>query len=375
MPVRTVGVEEELFLVDPQTRLPAPAAPQVLRQADVEDPDRDPEDLGPELYRHQVETRTPPLRAMSEVRERLVAARALAVAAAEGVDLRVAASGTVPTAAPDFQVSPDDRYRAMVGLYGEIARPAGTCGMHVHVYVESPEVGVAVIDEIVPWLSVLLAIGANSPFHHGRDTGYASWRSQVWAQWPSAGPTETFGSLETYREVSRRLREVGAARDDGMLYFDARLAAEHPTVEVRVTDVCTDVDDAVLVAALVRGLVTRVADLAVAGRLEPVVDAPHRRAELLRAAQWRASRYGLSDWLLDPVDAVLAPARDVLDRLVGLTRDQLDEAGDVELVEEGIRRVVATGGASRQRAAFERSGSLDEVVDDLVERTRPADPA
>ena len=111
--------------------------------------------------------------------------------------------------------------------------------MHVHLYVESPETGVAVIDQLVPWLPVILAISANSPFYQGRDTAYASWRSQAWAQWPSAGPTERFGSLETYREVSRQMRESGAAQDEGMLYFDARLSADHPTVEVRISDVCT----------------------------------------------------------------------------------------------------------------------------------------
>ena len=103
------------------------------------------------------------------------------------------------------------------------------------------------------------AISANSPFYQGRDTAYASWRSQAWAQWPSAGPTERFGSLENYREVSRQMRESGAAQDEGMLYFDARLSAEHPTVEVRISDVCTDPDDAVLIAALLRGLVSSAA--------------------------------------------------------------------------------------------------------------------
>ena len=113
----------------------------------------------------------------------------------------------------------------MVDTFGEIGRGGGTCGMHVHVAIESDEEGVGVIDRIAPWLPVLLAVSANSPFVDGRDSGYASWRAQMWARWPSAGPTEPFGSAQAYHEASRFLLEAGAARDQGMLYFDARLSA------------------------------------------------------------------------------------------------------------------------------------------------------
>ena len=97
----------------------------------------------------------------------------------------------------------DDRYRDLVATYGEVARTGGTCGMHVHVDIDSDAEGVVVIDRIGPWLPVLLAISANSPFADGRDTGYASWRAQVWSRWPSAGPTERFESVEGYRAASR----------------------------------------------------------------------------------------------------------------------------------------------------------------------------
>ena len=152
-------------------------------------------------------------------------------------------------------VTRNDRYQDMVEMFGAIARTGGTCGMHVHVGIDSDEQGVLAIDRLAPWLPVILGISGNSPFCEGRDTGYASWRSQVWNRWPSAGPTEAFGSLDGYREVSAQLVELGAARDAGMLYYDARLAVEHPTVEIRVPDVCTDPAISLLIAALVRGLV------------------------------------------------------------------------------------------------------------------------
>ncbi len=376
MEQRTVGVEEELFLVDPETRQISPRSPEVLKFAAEHETDSD--DLDRELFRHQVETRTPPTASMTDLRRHIVDGRRLAAEAASGVGLATAASGTVPVINPNPRVTTDDRYLDMMGRFGEIARPGGTCGMHVHVHVESPEVGVDVIDAVVPWLPVVLALSANSPFHQGRDTGYASWRSQVWAQWPSAGPTEPFGSLDVYREVSRQMLESGAARDEGMLYFDARLSRDHPTVEVRISDVCTDPDDAVLIAALVRGLVGRAADASVRGaegadedeRVAAGRSADYVwRAELLRTAQWRAARYALSERLLDPTTGRLEKANDVLARLLEVVGPRLEANGDSELVQAGIGRALGASGASRQRAARERGGSLEAVVDDLVERT------
>lgn len=360
---RTVGIEEELLLVDPETRLLAPRSQEVLGRA-VVDPSSAPDEvLDKELFRHQVETRTTPLVDLDEVRSHLVRQRRAAAEAAEQVGVRIAAAGTSPAASGEPAVYRDDRYLAMLQTYGEITRTAGICGMHVHVGIDSEEQGVDVIDRIVPWLPVLLAISANSPYAEGRDTGYHSWRSQMWAQWPSAGLTEPFGSLAAYREVSRRMIESGAARDAGMLYFDARLSANNPTVEVRITDVCTDPDDAVLLAALVRGLVMQAADARAMAR--------HTwRLELLQAAKWRAARSGLSDRLLSPVTMEPMPAREALSALVALVREPLATCGDLARVEDGVNRVLAGGGASRQHAAYERSGGdLHAVVDDLVVRT------
>jgi glutamate---cysteine ligase / carboxylate-amine ligase len=360
MRLRTVGVEEELLLIDPETRMASPRSQQVLKYA-AEHGLAAHDQLDHELFRHQLETRTAPATDLSALRNDLLACRRTAAEAAAGVGLLTAASGAVPLPSGEPRTTRDDRYLAMVEAFGEVARPGGTCGMHVHVEVSSDDEGVAVIDAITPWLPVLLAISANSPFYHGRDTRYASWRSQLWAQWPSAGPVERFGSADAYREVSRRMIASGAAIDEGMLYFDARLSRAHPTVEVRITDVCTDPDDAVLVAALVRALVTRTAT--------PDTGVPWR-AELLRAARWRSARYGLADRLLDPVTGELRPAREVLEHLLAEVQEPLEAHGDADLVRDAVARVLSEGGSVRQRAAYERSGgSIAAVVDDLVSRT------
>ena len=365
--VRQVGLEEELLIVDPRTREVVPAAQRVLKEFREHGPGRSGRGAGEvdqELFRHQLETRTDPTVDAADAFTQLVAARRTAGEAARATDLATAACGMVPLGGEQAAVSPDDRYRAIVDTYGEVARTGGTCGMHVHVDIASEQEGVAVLDRIAPWLPVLVALSANSPFANGRDTGYASWRSQVWSRWPSAGPTEAFGSVEGYREVRQILLESGAARDDGMLYFDARLSVRQPTVEVRVCDTCTDPAEAVLVAALARGLVETAARDWAAGH-----DTPRWRAEALRAAHWRAARYGLADSLVHPVERTLRPAPDVVAALADHVGAALEEAGDRDLVSAGLDRAVRESGAARQRAAYERSGDVAGVVDDLIART------
>ena len=365
---RTVGVEEELLVVDPTTRSVTSRAPEVLREnaehLEGGAPRRASDELDQELFRHQLELRTDPAHDVEEIVAQVRAGRRTAGEAAAAQGLAVAACASIPVGIEEPQVSADDRYRDMVEAYGAVARLGTTCGMHVHVAIESDDEGVGCLDRIAPWLPVLLAVSVNSPYADGIDTGYASWRTQQWSAWPSAGATEAFGSVAGYRRACEQMIASGAARDPAMLYFDARLSQGQPTVEVRILDVTTDLEDVGLLAALARGLVeTAVGQWA---RGEAV---PHWRAEELRAARWRAARHGLADRLVHPVTHELRPAREVLAALVDLVSDRLEEAGDSDRAAAGVERVLAATGATRQRAAFERTGTLEGVIDDVVART------
>jgi glutamate---cysteine ligase / carboxylate-amine ligase len=362
---RTVGVEEELLVVDPATRAVTSRAREVLKEHDERRgnaPGRASDELDKELFRHQLEIRTEPTLDVDVIVDEVVAGRRRAGDAAAALELAVAVCASVPLAVDEPVISDNERYRDMAETFGQIARRGTTCGMHVHVAIESDEEGVCCIDRISPWLPILLAVSANSPYDEGRDTGYASWRTELWSTWPSAGPTEPFGSLAGYRRACERMIASGAARDPGMLYFDARLSEGQPTLEVRILDAATDPQDVGMLTALVRGLVETAAD-------EWPEDLPVWRAEELRAARWRASRYGLADQLLDPVTHLLRPAREVLSRLVELVSKRLDDNRDTERVERGVERVLGATGATRQRAAYERTGSVQGVVDDVLART------
>jgi glutamate---cysteine ligase / carboxylate-amine ligase len=364
-PVRQVGVEEELLLVDPDTRELANGAGAVLHthrtERDDESADGAPADLEGELLRHMVETHTDPHTDLAEIDRQVREARRTALTAAQDAGLALAAVGVPPLGSAEPGVSANPRYERIVNEFGELGRRAGTLGMHVHVDIADEEEGVRVIDGLRPWLPVLIALSANSPYAGGRDTGYASWRHQVWSHWPSAGTAEPYGSAEAYRRVSADLIRLGAALDSGMLYYSARLSEAFPTVEIRVADTCTEVDDALLVVALSRALVET---LAAEDPPPPV------RSDLLRAAGWRASRYGVSGDLVHPLTWEVVPALDALRALVEHVGAALDAAGDTARVEHSLERLSATGnGARRQRAALERSEDLRGVVDDLVART------
>ena len=207
MDTRTVGVEEELLVVDPATRAVTSRAREVLRENDEHgrgsSPRRASDELDKELFRHQLEIRTDPTRDVDDVVAQVVAGRRTAGEAAAALELAVAVCASVPLAMDEPVISDNERYRDMAESFGQVARRGTTCGMHVHVAIESPEEGVCCIDRISPWLPILLAVSTNSPYDEGRDTGYASWRTQLWSTWPSAGPTEPFGSL---RRLPPRLR-------------------------------------------------------------------------------------------------------------------------------------------------------------------------
>jgi carboxylate-amine ligase len=355
MSVRKIGVEEELLLVDPSTgHLTAVAGSAVLANETAEEVEQ-------ELFLQQIETSTPPCEKADDLVAGVVAGRRAVGRAAAAAGARAVAVATPVLPEQDEDFTPKPRYRRIQQEYGELARQALVCAMHMHVDVEDDEEAVRVVDRIRPWLPLLVATSANSPYWHGHDTGHASWRSQVWSRWPTAGPAQPFGDVATYHAVSRQMLEWGGGLDPGMLYFDVRLSTQYPTVEIRVADVTTDVEDVTLTALLARALVTTLA----ADRTEPTW-----RGDQLRVAGWRAARTGLAGDLVHPVDGSLVPARAVFEATLDLTSAALEEAGDLERVQQLFEKLVVRGtGAVRQRRVHEDSGDLAAVVEDLARRT------
>jgi carboxylate-amine ligase len=374
-PVRTVGVEEELLVVDGRGR-PVPLGPDALEVASrrgegesAEEHDRaerygdqggnaeNAAHLMPELKAQQLELGTPVCHTLAELDGELRFWRSRARSAAAATGAHVAALATSPLPVDPIPTE-GDRYARMLEAFGHTAREMLTCGCHVHVSVADDEEGVAVLNRIRVWLPVLTALTANSPYWQGQDTGYASFRSQAWHRWPSAGPNEVLADAAEYHRLIDQVLATGTVLDTGMLYFDARLSAHWPTVEVRTADVALRVEDAVTLAGVVRGLVETAARDARDGHAPPAVP-----AAVLRVAAWRAGRSGLGGDLVHPLTGRPAPAADVVGALLAHVRPALADAGDEQRVSDGLGALLHRGtGADLQRRVHQDTGDLAAVV-------------
>ncbi|MGW4213525.1 glutamate--cysteine ligase [Lentzea sp. NPDC004789] len=358
-------MEEEFLLVDPVTGAAVNRADEVVAVArDVFGLE-----LEHELTGTQVETKTSVCGDVEQVRRELLGLRRTVARAAREAGCRAIAVGAPPLGDTTGVVTDDLRYRRIAREFGALAAQQLICGCHVHVAVPDRETAVQVCNHVRPWLPLLGAITANSPFSRGVDTGFASWRSMVWSRWPVSGPPPFFTSWQHYQAVCGTVLEAGTALDPAMIYWDVRPSDQWPTVEVRVSDVAASVDDAVLLAAVVRALVTKaVADA------ERGVEAVPVPAEILRQSCWRAARDGLAGHALDVLSGQSLPLRQQLDLLMAQLKPILEANGDLPAVERGLQLLDRHGcGADRQRRAF-RDGETEALLGllDLDAVDRPA---
>jgi carboxylate-amine ligase len=357
----TLGVEEELHVVDLGTRELVPRAPEILDRLDAAH-------FSAELHRSVVETNTPVSSTLDDLRTGVAQRRREAIRVAESLGLGLVSAGTVPLVDLDaLPVTPTSRYQRMLHEYQMLVREQLICGAQVHVGVPDRDEAVAVAQRVAPVLPVLLALSTSSPYWLGEDSGFASVRSLVWMRWPTAGDSGRLHSAAEHEALVSDLIASGTISDPKMVYFDVRPSAHVPTVELRVTDASPDVETVILLAGIFRALVLRAQGDHRAGR--PL---PQSRPPLHRAAMWRAARSGLEGDLLDlPRSPVPVPAAVAVERLVGELRPHLEELSDWDQVFDLTLRALSRGSsAARQRRALARRGRLSDVVDLLVADTR-----
>ncbi|MFJ8210636.1 glutamate--cysteine ligase [Streptomyces sp. NPDC096033] len=360
--VPTIGVEEEFFLVDPDTRLIVPAGPAVATRAAGDAGDR----ATQEFALCQVEGRTRPCRSASELRRELEQARGALVAAARAEGARLCASGTaVLQEAGPVQVAEHPRYRAGRLQYRSMMDDFAVSALHVHVHLPDRELAVRTANHLRPWLPLLIAATANSPYHRGLDTGYASWRTVIRHRFPCLGPPPYAASWQEHERLAVTIADTEAMLDARTPFWDLRPNPRLPTLEVRAMDVLPDLDDTVAFAVLLRALVRTAADRGRAG--DP---GPRWEAEVLRAACWRAARDGWSGDAFHPATGRSRPVADIADELVDLVRPALEEAGDLDEATGLFDRLAGRGdGATRQRAWAAAGAGPAAVVDRLVAAT------
>jgi glutamate---cysteine ligase / carboxylate-amine ligase len=356
----SVGVEEELLLVDPDTGATSPAADRVLRAAAKLAPAADDAALHRELLDTQVEAATGRCLSLAQLRGQLSHGRRQLARAAE--HLLVVPSGTAVLAGAPL-VTRGERYGRIADRYAGVITDYEACGCHVHVGVQDLETAVGVVNHVRQWLPTLLALSVNSPVHHGIDTGYASWRMVAQSRFPGSGIPPRFASARDYTARVARLVSAGVLLDRAQSFWLVRPSPRLPTVEFRTADVSVDVDGAVLQAALSRALVRTALAALEAGRPAPELD-----DQVAAAAVWTAARNGLVGPAVHPLLAHRVPATDLVADLVDTVRPALVETGDLSTVEELLRGLARTGtGADRQRAA----GEPNEIVKMLAESALP----
>jgi len=369
-PSFTVGMEEEYLLVDPGSRDLIREAPAGLFEACVQ---RIGQRVTPEFLQSQIEVGTRVCRGIAEARAELAELRAAVAGVAREHGLAVLAASTHPFASWDAQrTTPKERYRMLADDLQEVARRLLITGMHVHVGIEDEDVRIELMSQATYFLPHLLALSTSSPFWHGHDTGLMSYRIAVWDELPRTGLPESFESYAEFRRHVNTLVRAGLIEDGSKLWWDIRPSARFPTLEMRITDMCTLLDDAVCIAALYVCL------LRMLYRLRRNNQRWRRyTAMLLSENRWLAQRYGFAKGLVDFGRGECVPYGELLEELLALVAEDARHFGCVAEVEHA-RRILARGtSAHRQRARFAeaRAGGADErealraVVDGLIEET------
>jgi len=350
----TVGVEEELMLLDPETLDLAPLAGELLERTGGDSRYK------LELPAAQLEIVSPPVESAADLTAFLANARRDLAAAAEGL-VQLAGAGVHPFAAAEGEVNLGDRYDRTVAEYGRVARRQLVFALQVHVAVPGAERALAVYNALRSYLPELLALSANAPFHAGEDTGLATVRPKIGEQLPRQGVPPPIESFEEYAAALAWGERAGVVHDPRVWWWELRPHPFHGTIEVRVPDAQTTVREATAIAAVVHSLVAWLAARHDSG--EKLAVAPSWRIEENR---WAALSRGVHGRLADLRTGELEPTRERLLRLIDALAPHSEQLGCVDQL-AAARTLVESNGADRQRTSA-RQGGLRAAVAELVTR-------
>jgi carboxylate-amine ligase len=361
-PSLTIGIEEEHQIIDPQTRELKSYITQILQDSHLILR----EQVKAELHQSMVEIGSEVCRTPAEVRAELVRLRREIIGLAGRSGLKIAAAGTHPFSSwVNQEITPFERYLGVKQDMQDLAQELLIFGTHVHIGIEDRDFLIDAMNVARYFLPHILCLSASSPFWLGRNTGLKSYRSIIFRHFPRSGIPPAFGS---WAELSGLVDTLVATRcipDGTKLWWDARPNWKYPTLEFRICDVCTRIEEAVCIAALFQALIAKLWKLRrdnLTFRLYPL--------SLIEENKWRAVRYGLDGKLLDLGKQAEVPTRDLVRELIEwFLGDVLDELGSRKEVEYAFTILQGGSSADRQLATFERTGDFKAVVDQLIHET------
>ncbi|HZQ65183.1 MAG TPA: carboxylate-amine ligase [Gaiellaceae bacterium] len=360
----TLGVEEEYMLLDPETFDLVQHIDTVLAAvAGHELEDR----INAELMQSVIEITTPVCRTAGDVERELSGLRSYVTSVAHEKGLRVGSAGTHPFSLFERQrITARDRYHSLVDQLQYIARRELIFGMHVHVAVDGPEKAIQIVNGLLAHLSQLLALTASSPFWRGEPTGLSSSRQMVFAAFPRSGPPPRFRDYADYAEVVGQLERTGCVADYTHIWWDVRLHPRLGTVEVRVCDAVSRLEDAVAVAAFCQALVKHYSEAFDRGS-----EIPSYHRILTAENKWLAARYGLEAPVIDLATGRRnrVPVAQLVRRTLRDIEPHARELGS-ERELEGIRSILSRGnGADRQLRVYNANRDIVEVVREIAAAT------
>jgi carboxylate-amine ligase len=357
----TIGIEEEYQIIDPVTRGLRSYVSQILEEGRLILR----EQLKPEMMQSVVEAGTHVCRTVDEARREIVRLRGTIAGLARNQGLTIAASGTHPFSSwTDQEVYPHERYYGVLNEMQDAARQLLIFGMHVHVGMPDLELGIQIQNVARYFLPHLLALSTSSPFWMGRNTGFKSYRSIIFSNFPRTGIPGEFVSYAEFESYVDLLVKTNCIDNGKKIWWDVRPHPVFKTIEVRICDIATRVDEAICLAALIQAIFVKLYWL-----FEKNLSFRRYNRSLINENKWRAVRYGLDGELIDFGKQESLPARHLLSELVDFVDEVVDDLGSREAVEYAYQIIAEGTGADRQLATFARTGDLKDVVDQIVAET------
>jgi glutamate---cysteine ligase / carboxylate-amine ligase len=361
-PSLTIGIEEEYQIVDPETRELRSYITEILAEDEMVM-----REVKPELHQSIVEVGTTVCQTPAEARAELVRLRRMVMGLADRKKLCIVAAGTHPFSSwVDQEITPLERYIGVRQDMQDLAQQLLIFGTHVHIGIEDREFLIDAMNVSRYFIPHLLCLSASSPFWIGRNTGLKSYRSVVFRNFPRTGIPRMMASWGDYKYLHDKLVDTRCIPDGSKIYWDVRPHHSYPTLEFRFLDICTRVDEAVCLAAILQAIIAKLWKLRrdnMTFRVYP--------SDLIEENKWRAVRYGLDGNLVDFGRGEERPARELITELIEwFIGDVVDELGSRAEVEYAMKILQEGSSADRQVATFERTGELRAVVDQLAEETR-----
>jgi len=361
LPDFTLGVEEELQVIDPDTRELRSHISQMFAAGETQLREK----IRHELHESVVEIGSKVCRNIAEVRHEVTRTRAVICKVAREHGLRIGAAGTHPfTHWADVGTTENERYNKILDDLQVVARANLIFGLHIHVGIEDKETAIHIFNMARYFIPHILALSVNSPFWCGRETGWKSYRVKVFEKFPRTGIPDAFSSYTEYEELVRDLIRTNSIQDGKMIWWDLRPHWHYPTLEFRCCDMPLRVDETVAIAALCQALVAKLWRL----HQRNLSFRLHRRS-LINENRWRAARWGVSGKLIDLGKMAEVDTPTLMGELLDFVDEVVDDLG-IRSELGYIREIVAQGtGADRQLRVFRETGDLKQVVDHIIRET------